>query len=681
MAANVERSSPEPHEDVSPLTSDAESEDDPIARHARNSTEVAVHDCGILEEEEEREELLTARTETSSTPKFLSSKIRDIRLNGKLGRASKRDGYRKTRREEHGDLDENGELMYEMEEGGPHSEISSQASSSSAELDKLNLSRNQKPEWRKYAIGSAVIIVLSLLFIILTLGAYNATQESIKVPQILLSNGTSLFAPTTILISLDGFRADFLTRGITPTLNQFIAEGISPKYMYPSFPSVTFPNHFTLVTGLHPESHGIVGNTFWDPEFEAEFHYTDPSRSMQPKWWKGGEPIWVTAEKQNVKTGVHMWPGSEAGMEYSASYLDKFNGSELLSKKTDRILELLDLPSIEDSATRVRPQLIAAYVPNVDGDGHRYGPNSTEIYDTISAVDKMLHNIFTGLDERNLTSIVNVIVVSDHGMATTSVDRLVQLDDIIDVGKIEHIDGWPLYGLRPWSDEPVQELYDQLKAEADQSPNFDVYLRDKDMPTQFHFSQNPRIAPLWVIPKTGWAIVHKEDFDVKEAKASGQTYAPKGLHGYDHHNPLMRAIFVARGPAFPHKPNSRVSPFQNTEVYNILCDSLGIEPKANNGTLRLPLKPSGLHSDENQEEASDEIQDLPSSPTVEIVEIGSDGKPITVGETQESGNEESQRHKNKFFDYLKAKIAQAMQWASAILHGHKKPKDGPAEPS
>ena len=398
--------------------------------------------------------------------------------------------------------------------------------------------------------------------------------------------------------------------------------------MKPSFPSVTFPNHYTLVTGLYPESHGVVGNTFWDPHLKAEFHYTDPARSMQPKWWAGGEPLWVTAEKQNVKAAIHMWPGSEAGVEYGATYVDKFNGSEVLSRKTERILSLLDLPSIENElVSKLRPQFIAAYVPNVDHMGHKFGPNSTEVWDTISDVDLMLHGIFMGLEERNLTSLVNVVVVSDHGMATTSTDRLIQLDDLIDLDLVEHIDGWPLYGLRPKDPIDLRGLYDRLLVESQSNGNFEVYLKE-NMPERYHFSKNDRIAPLWVIPNTGWAIVHKEDFDVEEAKAKGETYNPKGLHGYDHEHPLMRAIFVARGPAFPHKPNSKLENFrqsstfdifggiltnypENTEVYNIVCDSLGIEPKPNNGTLRLPLKPIGLHSDK-QTSTEDDSSDLPA---------------------------------------------------------------------
>ncbi|KAF4629367.1 hypothetical protein G7Y89_g8777 [Cudoniella acicularis] len=498
--------------------------------------------------------------------------------------------------------------MYEMEEGGmKEGSVTGDSSETegSDEIDRRGLrglhdeKAQRRRRWRMWCF---IHLLIAVGFSILVLVAYKLSlnRKGTKLDQKILSNGTALFAPTTILISLDGFRADFLKRGITPRLNAFIEEGVSPVYMNPSFPSVTFPNHYTLVTGLYPESHGVVGNTFWDKELQEEFFYTNPT-AMQPKWW-GGEPLWVTAEKQGIRTAIHMWPGSEAHiMEVEPAFLDKFNGKEPLTKKVDRVLELLDKPGQGNELAEVidmRPQLIAAYVPNVDQDGHLYGPNSTEIKTTINNVDNMLDLLFKGLDARNLTGIVNVVVVSDHGMATTDTHRLIQLEDIIDTSLIEHMDGWPLYGLRPKDPSHLQSLYDTLAKEAAKNPNYEVYLRDVNMPERYHFSKNERIAPLWIIPKTGWAIVTKEEFNVAEGIEKGIQYHPRGLHGYDHEHPLMRAIFVARGPAFPHAPNSRVEPFQNIEVYNIVCDSLGLTPKPNNGTLRLPLSTIGLHSPE-----------------------------------------------------------------------------------
>ncbi len=223
-------------------------------------------------------------------------------------------------------------------------------------------------------------------------------------------------------------------------------------------------------------------------------------------------------------------PGSEAHISgIEPAYLDKYNGTELLPRKVSRVLEFLDKPGYSGSTPR--PQFIAFYVPVVDQDGHLYGPNSTEIRATISNVDDMLKSLFDGLERRNLTDIVNIVVVSDHGMATTDIDRLIQLDDLIDVGMIEHIDGWPLYGLRPKDPANLQGLYDRLLKESKSNPNFDVYLRDVNMPVRYHFTNNVRIAPLWIVPRAGWAIVTSEEFNIKEEKKQGGVYHPRGLHG------------------------------------------------------------------------------------------------------------------------------------------------------
>ncbi|KAL1590582.1 hypothetical protein WHR41_00866 [Cladosporium halotolerans] len=519
-------------------------------------------------------------------------------------------------------------LAGRMEQGGE-----SERSSVSGEESPVRFEKQGKKAG-KYGRFALVYAVIAGLFLALLYGAYNASEgsrfrtsssgeKSEYVPQV-LSNGTSLFAPTTLLISLDGFRADFLHRDLTPTLAAFIRAGVSPKYMLPSFPSVTFPNHFTLVTGLYPESHGVVGNTFWDPEMEREFYYTDPERSMQPEWWRA-EPVWELAEREGVKSGVHMWPGSEAHIgDVEPTYVDKYNAKEELGRKVDRILGWLDMPGPKDESERAvaespRPQLMAAYVPNVDADGHKYGPNSTEIRKTISEVDTMLGKLFAGIEARNLSDIVNVIIVSDHGMATTDTSRLIQLEDLLDTSLIEHTDGWPLYGLRPYDSSPenLERLYDDLLAKS-QTPEyagtFEVHLRDRTMPARYHFAHNARIAPLWLIPTTGWAIVTRDDFDVRTASGP---YAPAGLHGYDHEHPLMRAIFVARGPAFPHAPGSEVDVFQNTEVYGLVCDSLGLGAAPNNGTLRLPLTPVGVHAVAGPGEVPEDP--LPSGAKVPVI--------------------------------------------------------------
>ncbi|KAK6224964.1 type I phosphodiesterase/nucleotide pyrophosphatase [Colletotrichum tabaci] len=613
---------------------DSDSDDDQLQLRARNSRELRAADSLVFMEEEEVETLVAETRKKQElqrrgsglavpNPLKLFGRGVDGQLPGSSNGSSEnlfsekeKRQQRRTRRKQRKDRllekathGEDGELMYEMEEGGMKEGSSTGESSERDDSDEIDRQRlkmvtnaktDKRRSWRRWLVIHSMIAVGFAILVLVAWKLSLGRKSAHKVE--LLSNGTALFAPTTIIISLDGFRADFLQRGITPRLNALVREGVSPKYMLPAFPSVTFPNHYTLATGLHPESHGIVGNTFWDPDMQAEFYYTDPGRSLDAKWWKG-EPFWVTAERQGIRSAIHMWPGSEAhilGVE--PTFLDRFNGKEALDNKVSRILEFLDKPGLEDKDAKVedmRPQLIAAYVPNVDADGHRYGPNSTEIRVTIEVTDAMMDQLFLGLEKRNLTDIVNVIVVSDHGMATTDTTRLLQLEDLVDTSKIEHTDGWPLYGLRPKNPDDLQGLYDGLAEKAKTNPNFDVYLRDVNMPERYHFSNNKRIAPLWIVPKAGWAIVTKDEMDVAKALKDGSVYQPRGLHGYDHEHPLMRAIFIARGPAFPHPPNSQIDVFQNINVYNILCDSVGLIPEPNNGTLRLPLRPVGTHKSED----------------------------------------------------------------------------------
>ncbi|KAL9111304.1 MAG: hypothetical protein Q9227_004181 [Pyrenula ochraceoflavens] len=696
-----------PH-NSSDIQSDSDSEVD-LAQHGlRTSRDLREHDRSLLREEEERDELLRKKGPLDGIKRIFGQPSAGVDVDGKINRRRERRMKRKSlrlNREKRKDFKsgEERELMFEMEEG--FKDTSSLSSgTSSEEFDRQNPAIRVKPRTPHFRRLAILHVLLLALFIILAFGAYKATrlyrngQYPLKIPHSdLKTNGTHSFRPTTILISLDGFRADFLTRGLTPTLLSLIRTGISPPYMLPSFPSITFPNHFTLVTGLYPESHGIVGNTFWDPSMNEEFSCSFPLRGCtNSKWWTA-EPIWVTAEKQKVRTAIHMWPGSEAHIPpLDPTYVDKFNGDEALPKKVDRILSLLDLPGDEDWAFGadhtsfipqthdLRPQLIAAYVPNVDADGHLHGPNSTEIASTISQVDTMLADLLSGLHARNLTELVNVVVVSDHGMATTSNDRLVQLDDLIDLSLVSHIDGWPLRGLRLKNEDDVEPMYQILQEAARKSNGaFEVYTHDA-MPERYHFTANPRIAPLWVIPKAGWAVVEREEFDISMAKQKGEVYHPKGLHGYDHEHPLMRAIFVARGPAFPHKEGSKMKVFQNTEVYNIVCDSIGVKAHSNNGTLRLPLKPEGIHGGVL---GGGKVSDFPPEGTEPETAPFTDGKEATGGgspfdrpssdETPESdagqSEDENDQSKSKgWWDALHDKLDAAKAWVTGILEGLKK---------
>lgn len=263
----------------------------------------------------------------------------------------------------------------------------------------------------------------------------------------------------------------------------------------------------------------------------------------------------------------------------------------------------------------------------------------------------MLADLLEGIEQRNLSHILNIVVVSDHGMASTDNSRLIYLDDIIDMSLIEHTDGWPLYGLRPFPNVNLTALHATLASEvaanvAKGDSHWNVYLRDVDMPARWHFSANERIAPLWIVPDAGWAVVTRKEFDA----ASGARYSPAGLHGYDNEDPLMRAIFVARGPAFSGVGTGRdshdgevgvvVEEFGNWEVYRILCEALGIRegPGGNNATIegiRGMVVVAGeiggdeVESEDEEEDEEVEVEDSIATTTPTTTPLSTD-TPVAV---------------------------------------------------
>jgi predicted AlkP superfamily pyrophosphatase or phosphodiesterase len=424
------------------------------------------------------------------------------------------------------------------------------------------------------------VIVLSVL-----LGKKDRPQQH-KKP--ILSNGTHPFYPTTIFISLDGFHPHYISERLTPSLHKLLAQGYGSPYMIPSFPSSTFPNHWTMATGLYPQNHGIVGNRFYDPTLQREFINVIPEKSLDPVFW-GGEPIWSTAEHQGVRSAVHMFPGSEVVFPSgNPTEVDKFNGTELLEIKTQRILEWLDRPFEK------RPELMIGYVPTIDSLGHRHGIKGREIENGLKYVDSFIHNITTGISDRNATEIVNLVIVSDHGMSPTSNSRLVYLDEILNTTKIQYIDGWPLFGLRPYPEFTVEEIFEELNSSFVQDNGYKIYLRE-NLPEEWHFGGDPsnvnkeyygRVAPIWVIPDIGFSITTHDDMERKKGD-----YTPRGVHGYNNTEVLMRAIFLGTGPYFkdnaPEEGRYMLKPFQNVEVYGILCEMLGLKPAENDGSKKL----------------------------------------------------------------------------------------------
>ncbi|CAO3596337.1 unnamed protein product [Absidia cylindrospora] len=410
-----------------------------------------------------------------------------------------------------------------------------------------------------------------------------AKTRRIQSPNRTFYNGTHYFGSTVILISLDGLRNDYLKRGVTPQLVEFGATGMQADYMLPSFPSITFPNHWTLVTGLYPEAHGIVGNEFYDPTLKEKFIHKQPVISTQPKWW-GGEPIWKTASTQNMLSGVVMWPGSGNPTVKPDYFLDYDRNITAISKM-DTALGWLDLP-IEK-----RPQMISVYIPQIDQKGHGGGPDGLQMNMVLKNMDDAIGHLLTGLKDRNLDSHVNVVIVSDHGMAATHKSRVIYYDDILSEESLSYLmqrEAWPLLNLRPKEDAPphaTQQIYEELLNYTQlyqQDAHFRVYLR-QDVPSHYHYSNNDRITPIVVIPDVGYSFALHEEFDI----SLGKDYRPRGIHGYDNNAMEMRAIFMARGTQVERKwgRGAMVKPFQNTEVYEFVASLLNLDPSPNNCTL------------------------------------------------------------------------------------------------
>ncbi|KAF8073541.1 alkaline-phosphatase-like protein [Lyophyllum atratum] len=410
----------------------------------------------------------------------------------------------------------------------------------------------------------------------------------------LLSNGTHEYRRTVLIVSIDGLRADYLDRGLTPNLLHISENGLRAKSMRPIFPTLTFPNHWALMTGLHAESHGIVANNFWDPKLQSTFHYNRIESCWNPDWWFG-EPMWETAGKAGLITANLMWPGPpKTSSGASSTYFVPWRDHVPLSEKLDQLVSWIDLP------IELRPQLIMAYEPSLDQAGHATGPMSARVNKTLAQVDNFAKDLQLALHARNLTDIVDIVFVSDHGMTDTSHPELVYMDDILGeegLKMIEHEDGWPSMGLRFRASANVTHYLDLLLKAADQNPEkFDVYTHET-MPERYHFSHSERVAPVYVVPKIGYVLTTKEEGDVGMSK---------GNHGYDNNELSMHAMFIAHGPFTKdvkalHQSGSKpkdhwhstesntyiMERFPNVEVYNLVTRLLGIEQFAapNNGSV------------------------------------------------------------------------------------------------
>ncbi len=378
-----------------------------------------------------------------------------------------------------------------------------------------------------------------------------------------------------LLVSLDGFRADYINRPAASRLRRLAASGVRAERMIPAFPSKTFPNHYTIVTGLFPEHHGIVANAMFDTVIGRKFAMADTAVTHDPRWW-GGEPLWNTVEKQGKKAASFFWVGSDIRINNMLpTWYRTYDGRVPNESRVQTVLEWLSLPA------GAGPVFISMYFSDVDDAGHRYGPDAPETDAAIAHVDSMIGTLLDGIASRGLRDRVNVIVVSDHGMTSLAADRVIYLDDYLDLSKVTIVDGSPVGAFVPAAGYEA-EAYARLRTAH---PRMQVY-RKGEVPARFRFNEHPRITPLIAIADEGWTITTRP-----AAKRSGPPRG--GAHGYDNTLQSMGALFVASGPDF--KQGAVVPPFQNIHIYELLAGLLKVMPAPNDGSpdstralLRMP---------------------------------------------------------------------------------------------
>lgn len=407
----------------------------------------------------------------------------------------------------------------------------------------------------------------TLLFLILT-ASICAAQSTARVVESPNPPNTAAQQAKhyVVLVSLDGFRYDYAAKYGAKNLLAMAARGATaPDGMIPSYPSVTFPNHFSIVTGLYPDHHGIVANAFYDPARKETYSLSNPKATGDGSWYSG-TPLWVLAEQQGMRAACFYWPSSDAEIQgkrpsyFMAPYDDKFPDE----KRVDQVLTWLQLPPDK------RPHFVTLYYEITDDTGHQYGPDSPETADAVRHIDEMIGKLSAGIAALGLP--VDLIVIADHGMETLQGDWVV-LDKWADLSQFETV-GPRLY---PKSEADAEKAYHSLLGASDK---FKVYRRAQ-VPAYLHYNSNPREGDPVVVPTGPYSIVAHDP-----NSKGGNSFPSRGGHGYDPRQmPSMKAIFVAAGPDI--RPGATVPSFENVNLYPMMASILGLHTGPIDGNLRV----------------------------------------------------------------------------------------------
>ena len=381
--------------------------------------------------------------------------------------------------------------------------------------------------------------------------------------------------PILVLVSFDGWRWDYINRASALNLRALASRGVRAKGLIPSFPSKSFPNHYTIVTGLYPEHHGIVSNNIADPGFPERFT-TTAETAKDARWW-GGEPLWVTAIRQGRRADSMFWPGSEAPI--GGVRPTEWRPYDAKVPNADRVKQVLDWLALPPDR---QPSLVTLYFNEVDSAGHDYGPDSPQVLEAAHHLDEALGQLVSGVQTLGLQDRTSVVAVSDHGMSPHRASHTIFLDDYIDLSTVDVIDWTPILELTPRSGSPgsIDEVYRALKGKHG---SLAVYRRE-EVPARLHYRDNPRIPPIIGLADDGWMITSHQR--LADAQKKGQKAG--GDHGYDPKYKSMHGLFVAAGPRIVQ---GRIVPeFENIHIYDFLCDILGLTPANNDGDPNVTRK-------------------------------------------------------------------------------------------
>ncbi len=373
--------------------------------------------------------------------------------------------------------------------------------------------------------------------------------------------------PPLVLVSLDGFRWDYLAKypAETPHLQALQREGSTARQLIPVYPSNTFPNHYSIVTGLYPAHHGIINNEMFDPATQTVFHYNRPASVHESRWW-GGEPIWVTAVRQGHPSACSFWVGSEAAVKgVFPTFWKPYDYTLSFERRLDELVGWLRLPPAR------RPVVITFYLEETNSAGHKFGPDSPELAAAVKLLDHRIGVLRERLQAEHRP--VNLVVVSDHGMTPISPDRVILLDDYLDLSSVQVDFSGPQAGLRPLAGS-AESIVRALSA----LPHAQARLT-RDWPARFHLTENPRLPPVWVMADEGWEIGTHRQFNALRGRFN------RGDHGYDPALESMHGILIAHGPSF--KRGVVIDPVENIHVYQLLCAALRLVPAPNDGDDRL----------------------------------------------------------------------------------------------